>query len=206
MQTKLYGSSQFDWPLYGLEQDFNLGTYRSGVTEPWIANVVAAILTASGAQMVLELGSYLGHTTCWLANALERGGGGRLIAVELDPKRAEATREKLDEMDLQHTVTEVIEADSIHVLKHMPANSVEFVWLDDDHGVEHVREELKLLTGKHPPDAVKTPAAMKPGGIICMHDVTPNTIGLDAVCREFGGYILDFPHLGPAGGLGIIQT
>lgn len=201
MKTMHYGSEQFNWPYSLLREEYERGTYRSGVTEPWIAQTVAALLTASGAQAVLELGSYLGHTTSWLADALERGGGGRLLAVEIDPKRATATRTKLtmlrrDGRGLEHVQWEVIEQDSIHVLKHLPHKSIEFCWLDDDHHVPHVHEELLRLTSD----------IMAPGGIICMHDVTPNTIGLDAVCKEFGGYVLDFPHLGPAGGLGIIQV
>ena len=67
-----------------------------------------------------------------------------------------------------------------------------FVFLDDDHDAAHVREEIRLAK-----------KLLRPGGIICVHDVV-GPFGLGDVVREAGGIVVDTPRFHAAGGLGII--
>ena len=46
---------------------------------------------------------------------------------------------------------------------------------------------------------------MKAGGLICGHDVF-GVCDLQEVFKQFGGYSLALPMLGPAGGLGLLQV
>ena len=85
-------------------------------------------------------------------------------------------------------------------LKSLPPRSFDFVFVDDNHSVDHVAKELDLLVC--PTNRANAIAA--PGGIVCMHDVI-GSFHLDEVCRRYHGYVLDLPRLHAGGGLGIIQ-
>ena len=183
-----------NWPHPLVKQAWDDDVYPSGVTEPWVQQAVAALLVASGQTSVLELGSYLGLTTAWLACALQRMGGGILTTVELEPERIHHTMTLLAEIEIDtpDVEVEVLCSDTILLLQRTGLRPG-FAWVDDDHTPAHVDEELTLLR-----------PLMKPGGLICMHDVH-GPLGLDAVCERHGGYVLRFPVLGPAGGFGVIQ-
>lgn len=188
------------WPKPWLAEDWPT-VYNTGVTEPWTQAAVAAILRASSKSQVLELGSYLGHTTVWLADVLEYSAAPTpwLTAVELDPDRVKATREKLQRMSLGFEWT-VYQEDTIVCLKGCKPHSFDFVWVDDDHSADHVAQELELLI--QPTN--REQGIVAPGGLILMHDVFgPHALG--GVCSRYGGVCLDFPKSGSDGGLGIIQ-
>jgi hypothetical protein len=70
----------------------------------------------------------------------------------------------------------------------------DLAWVDDCHEKPHVTKELTLLYPK-----------MNPGGLILLHDVF-GVCDLKTVVNQFGGYSIDLPRLGPAGGLGLIQV
>ena len=183
-----------NWPHESVREAWDAGIYTSGVTEPWCQQAVAALLVATGQRTVLELGSYLGYTTAWLACTLERMGGGSIVGVEHEPERANHAYDVLLDLDLLDDVQWTIaRRDALDFLRADHA-TYGFAWVDDDHTAAHVNEELSLLKPR-----------MAPGGLICMHDVS-GPLGLDEVCRAHGGYVLHFPRLGPAGGLGLIQV
>lgn len=57
---------------------------------------------ASGARLILELGTLAGYSTIWLARAA--GPGGRVITLEADPKHAAVARENLARARLDRMV------------------------------------------------------------------------------------------------------
>ena len=183
------------WPSPLLKEAWDEGTlYPTGVTEPWTQQVVADLLVASGQSVVLELGTYLGFTTLWLALALDAAErDSRLLTVELDRSRCNAAYARLAPIPLKHVNVTFAQDEACHAINALPDASVGFAWVDDDHSPAHVDEELTLLRPK-----------MREGGLITMHDVS-GPLGLDAVCRAHGGHVLHFPRLGAAGGLGVIQ-
>ena len=113
--------------------------------------------------------------------------------MELDRERARATGDLVGSLPWKHTSLTFTNDNTLNVLPLLKEESVGFAWVDDCHEAPHVAEELRLLKPK-----------MVSGGLICMHDVS-GPLGLDTVCRAFGGYVLYLPRLGPAGGLGLIQ-
>lgn len=170
------------------------GPFESGCAEPWTSNVVASLLIASNQRTVLETGSFVGYTSAWLALALERMGGGTFTAVDIDPERAKAAQARLDGLGLTRVSANVVTDDVLHYLTTIPDQSIGFAWIDDYHEHYHVAQEINLLWRK-----------MKPGGIMCGHDVY-GSCDLQQEFRRFGGYAIDLPRLGPAGGIGIIQV
>lgn len=169
------------------------GTYEPGVTEPWVQQLVCALLVASGGRVVLETGGFLGVTSAWLALTLEEMGGGTLIVAEIDGVRAVAIRERLVDLPLVRVSYTVPFRDVMAVIAMQPDDSLDFVWLDDSHEHEHVYSEITALWPK-----------MKQGGLIVGHDVY-GVCNLREEFTAFGGYSINLPRLGPAGGIGILQ-
>lgn len=170
----------------------------SGATEPWVQDVLCALLRAlrRDKPTVLECGSFMGHTTARLAETLQEIGGGTLYVAEWDPEapdRADVTQARLEALTIPDVKWEIIRSNALSVINGLPDESIDFCFLDDDHSHQHVAEELAAVGRK-----------VKQGGIVCGHDV----FGQCQLHQEFtavGGYSLDFPALGPAGGLGIWQ-
>lgn len=146
---------------------------------------------------VLEIGTYQGFASTWLCLMLQYMGGGTFHGVEIDHERAQQTRNRLSALDISKVQWTVYEQDSHAYLQRCAPKTYGFAWVDGSHDALHVSGELQaLIHGR----------IMQPGGLICMHDVE-GIFNLGAVCRAFGGYVLDFPHLHTAaGGLGIIRV
>jgi predicted O-methyltransferase YrrM len=177
-----------EYPHYSLR-----GSYRPGCTEPWIAQLICSLLAAHGGRVVLECGGYLGTTSVWLASTLDRMGGGTLYVAELDEQRGHAIDDRLSALKLSVAQHIVYRGDALRCIAGFQDACIDFCFLDDDHTKPHVRRELTALWPK-----------MRKGGLILLHDVHGST-DLQSVVSEFGGYSLDLPRLGPAGGLGVIQ-
>ena len=190
MQPELFESVLYPHPTLA-------NTYQPGSTEPWIVELLAALLKASGQKTVLELGGYIGITSAWLALTLAQMGGGDLTIAEYDPEapeRADAVQTRLEALNLTNVTWRVMRDDAVRVIRSLPDESLGLVYVDDNHEKAHVHEELDALIPK-----------MVPGGLITGHDVW-GTCELREVFERFGGYAIDLPRLGPAGGLGILQV
>jgi len=173
-------------------------THVEGSTEPWVQDILVVLLKALQKESpnVLELGGFLGHTSARLAQAITEIGAGTLTVAEWDaeaPERADAVQARLEPFDVGSVRCHVVRDDALKVIASLPNESLDFAFCDDDHTAAHVREELEALLPK-----------MAPGGLITGHDVF-GSCALHEVFAQFGGYSLDFPRLGAAGGLGIIQ-
>lgn len=168
--------------------------YESGCAEPWTSQLVASLLIASNQRVVLETGGFTGQTTAWLALALERLGGGELIAVDIDASRALAVQKRLAGLPLDTVQWRVVNDDILKTIPLFPDQSIGFAWVDDCHEIAHVDAEVQLLLPK-----------MKTGGVITFHDVY-GSCDLQQVVTRWGGYCLDLPRLGRAGGVGILQV
>jgi predicted O-methyltransferase YrrM len=169
-------------------------TYEPGVTEPWISALVASLLNAAGGSTVLETGGFRGITSAWLALTLERMGGGDLIVAEIDPSRSADIEARLAALPLPNTRAHAVCGDVMQIIAGLPDKYLDLAWVDDDHQQHHVASEINALWGK-----------MKPGGIMVFHDCF-GVCDLQKVVKKFGGYALNLPRLGPAGGIGFLQV
>lgn len=166
--------------------------YRSGSTEPWVVDILCALVGATKPKNLLETGTFLGKTTealWWAAppNSL-------LTSLEVDEARWTDVHAKLD-AKLAPAVS-FLNVDAIEYLSSYDGPQFNFVFLDDDHERQHVAAELDLLHDRK---------LVAPGGLICVHDVV-GPFGLGAVVAARHGFILELPRLHAAGSLGIIQV
>jgi predicted O-methyltransferase YrrM len=168
--------------------------HQPGDTEPWISRLVGDLIVARGARTVLETGCFTGATSMYIVDALKRLGGGEFSFVEIDAERAARTVMRVGGLGdgivkIGFNVEGVLE-----FLARSPNRRWDVAFIDDDHTKPHVTKELTLLYPK-----------MNEGGLILLHDVF-GVCDLQSVVQQFGGYSIDLPRLGPAGGLGIIQV
>lgn len=175
-----------------------LAPYRSGSAEPWTAQLLGAFIRAKKPHVLVETGTFLGLTTAVMMDAMNTYGAehaSELYTVECDRERFEAAAAFLSQRLSPSGLVRVncVEGEALEFLRlDRLQGQVDFLFLDDDHSAEHVRAELQAAQG-----------LMRPGGLICVHDVI-GPFGLGAVVREFGGLVLDLPRLHAAGGLGVL--
>src|SRR5919108_2229614 len=74
-----------------------LDRYR--VLEPDTAELLAWLVRATNARDVLEIGTSIGYSTLWLADAVADLGG-TLVSVEIDARRSEQARANLERAGL----------------------------------------------------------------------------------------------------------
>jgi predicted O-methyltransferase YrrM len=176
--------------------DVFIDDHQPGCTEPWIVELLCGLLKATGVAhpYVFETGGFRGTTSEWLARTIRRMGGGKLIVAEIDSARADAIQSRLYGLPLDTVEISVRNQDAITAIMGLPDELLAFAFVDDHHEKDHVAQETELLLPK-----------MRKGGIIAYHDVY-GRCDLQEVVRRYGGYCLDIPRAGPAGGLGLLQV
>ncbi|OMH33190.1 O-methyltransferase [Tersicoccus sp. Bi-70] len=88
--------------------DDRLMRYRC--LEPDSAAVLSALVRSARARRVLEIGTSVGYSTLWLADAV-RATGGRVTSLDVDVARTEAAREHLHRTGLADRV-DLVTADA----------------------------------------------------------------------------------------------
>jgi len=181
------------FPHESLAQAWRQGEYHGGAMEPWSQNVLAALLAAIGGHDVLEVGTYLGHTSAVLCLTLEALGGGEFLGAEIDPERRTRTLQRLRALPTPHVVANISPQSGIELLKAQASTSFDLVFLDGDHTRTVVEAEAN--------EAVRV---LRTNGLLCGHDVY-GTFDLAGVWTSRGGIALRLPNLHVSGGLGIAQ-
>jgi predicted O-methyltransferase YrrM len=129
-----------------------LDRYR--VLEPDTAELLAWLVRATGARRVLEVGTSIGYSTLWLADAAEDVGG-TLVSVEIDAERSEQARANLRRAGLDADLRVQDAADALRA-------SADGVW------------DLVFLDAERPayagywPDVLR---ALRPGGVLAVDNV-----------------------------------
>ena len=99
-----------------------------------------------GARKILELGTLGGYSTIWLARALPSDG--RLISLEIDPKRAEIARANIARAELANAVEIRVgrAADSLEKLVAEGRGPFDLIFIDADKPgyAEYLQWSLKL--------------------------------------------------------------
>ena len=99
---------------------------RFRILEPETAELLAVLVRATGARRLLELGTSIGYSTLWLADAAEAVGG-TLVSVELAPERSAIAGEHLRHAGL---TAELKVGDAGEVLRDSADESWDLIFLD----------------------------------------------------------------------------
>ena len=165
----------------------------SGSTEPWTVDILCSLIRAISPLFMLETGTFEAKTTLRMHCA--SGEGCKFVSLDSYEEYWEDASAKC--LDLEGVT--ILNVEAISYLSNYKGPKFNFVFLDDDHGADHVAAELDLLhnfaTGE---------GLMAPGGIICVHDVV-GSFGLGPVVVARHDFVLNLPILHRSGGLGIIQ-
>jgi predicted O-methyltransferase YrrM len=129
-----------------------LDRYR--ILEPETAELLALLVRASDARRVLEIGTSVGYSTIWLADAVEATGGA-LLSVEVDAERSETARGNLERAGL---TAELRVEDAAKTLKAGAGEAWDLIFLD---------AERPAYAG-YWPDVVRT---LAPGGLVAVDNV-----------------------------------
>ncbi len=103
------------------------------------------MMAATGAKKVLEVGSLFGYSTLWMARALPPGG--KLIAIELSPLHAQATRENIKRAGLSDHVV-VHQGDAREVLPTLASEApfdLAFIDAEKAQYVDYFEQVMKLM-------------------------------------------------------------
>lgn len=134
-----------------------------------------AVAEASDGASFLEVGCWLGKSTCFLADCIRRSGKNIGLTVIDTFKGVEgdelqslllpfggsvrlAFEANLKTAGLFDGVT-IIEENSLNAHRHFAARSLDFVFIDGDHSYRGVRQDILNFRPK-----------VKPGGILAGHD------------------------------------
>jgi predicted O-methyltransferase YrrM len=173
-----------------------IDSHVDGCTEPYIAEAVCALIKAKQRPdlFVFETGGFRGTTSAWIALTLKEMGGGTVWVCEIDPVRRDAIADRLSALPLDGVEWFANNVNALRAIDVFTPQCIDVAWVDDDHQKHHVEQEINALWPK-----------MKPGGLMLFHDVSSDGVcQLGPLIRKYGGIAMDFPRLGPDGGLGII--
>jgi predicted O-methyltransferase YrrM len=135
-------------------QEDRLDRYR--VLEPETAELLAFLVRATGARDVLEIGTSIGYSTLWLADAAEDVGGTLVsVEVEVEPQRSERARANLERAGLS---AELRVQDAAETLQASADAEWDLVFLD---------AERPAYAG-YWPDVLRT---LRPGGVLAVDNV-----------------------------------
>jgi predicted O-methyltransferase YrrM len=138
-----------------IEQDFALqaaldSSKAAGLptinVSPAQGKLLNLLARMQGAHKILELGTLGGYSTIWLARALPADG--RLISLEIDPKRAEIARANIARAELTHAVEIRVgrATDSMQRLLAESSGPFDLIFIDADKPgyAEYLQWALKL--------------------------------------------------------------
>ena len=171
------------WPHPDLRAYWESGAHQEeGATQPCIQALLYHLILATNAKHVVELGTWKGATSRWLACAIAANGGGTLTLVDKHKPSLDMATERVQALRLGDvTITPVCNA-SLDYVQQRPIPTRDFVFLDDDKAdvvlkIQHLREG-----GMH--------------GIIAIHDIetvaaesTPGVIRLTIPVEPSGGHL-----------------
>ncbi|MCX6062706.1 MAG: O-methyltransferase [Caldiserica bacterium] len=103
--------------LLGLGRRYERRTDIQPAVGPEVGKLLGLLVRLAQATRVLEMGTCLGYSTVWLAQAMEATDG-QLTSVELDHALVEETRRSVEAAGLSHRVL-LIEGDAGQVLREL---------------------------------------------------------------------------------------
>lgn len=129
---------------------FNEEARHGWNSEPDVCQFIGSLIKMNGYKNVLEIGVFEGETSVKMIEALPIGG--KYTGIDINDYR------KLD-FNKAGKGWNFILGESINVLKTMPENHFDFIFVDGDHSWENILPEFKEIE-----------RVIKPGGVIAYHD------------------------------------
>lgn len=133
---------------------------RSLAVGPESGRLLFALVAPNAGCEVLEIGGSRGYSTIWLA-AAARILGGRVVSLELDPRKADAWRRNIADAGLEECA-ELLEGDATKLLPGLE-DGFDVVFLDawkDDYETYFELARTKL----------------EPGGVVVADNVSSNAV------------------------------
>ena len=141
-------------------------------TEVEISRLVAAFVRALKPELVVETGTGFGQTAELIGQALARNERGRLVSLETDPERVEASRQRCAGLPV-----EVLQMPS---LEYLPDQGIDFMWIDS-------LEELR------PAEISRFAAWATPRCVVGIHDTGPHKRLREMIAELVEGGLLTSP-------------
>jgi predicted O-methyltransferase YrrM len=110
---------------------------------PEVGQLLNMLVRMLGAKTVVEVGSSVGYSTLWMAEAVQSNGG-TIVAIEPDPEKRRQLRENLERAELS-SVVELPEGDTVDIIGRLPG-PFDLVFLD--HWKELYAREFALVWPK----------------------------------------------------------
>lgn len=119
-------------------------------SEPDVCDFIGALIKMQGAKAVLEIGVFEGETSVKMIEALPQGG--YYAGIDINDHR----KHKLERSGV---AVDFILGESIKVIKGMPREHFDFIFVDGDHSWANILPEFKEIE-----------RVIAKGGIIAYHD------------------------------------
>ncbi len=94
---------------------------------PYEGHMLSWLVRMSGARRVLEIGSFVGYSTLWMASALPEGG--ELVSLEISADHAAHANQHLMRSGL-HPRAQVMECDALAFLESYHGRAFDLVFID----------------------------------------------------------------------------
>jgi predicted O-methyltransferase YrrM len=132
--------------------------YDGGSTEVEYLELLAALVRCWKPETVLETGTWNGHGTVAIAQALKTNGLGRLVSVDSNRARVDRVQTRLQSTDLNNTL--IVESHSLDYLR-ATSERFDFAFLDSD--LEIRVEELEVCRDR---------GLLLPNALVAIHDTS----------------------------------
>ena len=119
-------------------------------SEPDVCQFIGALINMQGAKAVLEIGVFEGETSVKMIEALPQGG--YYAGIDINDHR----KHKLERSGV---AVDFILGESIKVIKGMPSEHFDFIFVDGDHSWANILPEFKEIE-----------RVIAKGGVIAYHD------------------------------------
>lgn len=134
VEEYLYGLLPASPPV-AAEMERYAAKHNVPIVGPAVARLLALLVRVSGAKRIFELGSAIGYSTLWLAQAA--GPGGRVYYSDGDPEKAKRARRYFQRAGLAGRVTIQV-GDALTLLERTPGQ-FDLIFNDvDKHGYPDV--------------------------------------------------------------------
>lgn len=110
------------------------------------------LLKSTGANNILEIGTSVGFSTIWFAEAVMANGGGRIITIEHDAKKVKRAQKNFQEAKVLDIITikNKTALEAIKEIKEKDNTKFDFVFIDaDKEGVREYFDTILPLVKKH---------------------------------------------------------